>query len=533
MPDITINRCKLRIVRRGGWSWGPEPRKLLQSAISALPELIARELARLWPDDAEVEIAGPVRISVPVKMSELLAAATISQSDDAGYTQSSRFGVSERIAQAVRAAVEQVVVEPSLSFQFEKQPNNQQSNNQEGEAEAAQVTEKWPGGAVLQSLMAWRASGVLDMRLAAFSQAALESWYRRALGGAGQSVDLDSASQAMLDELVDEIAIRSRIAPHNRQYIMRLRLLAVADAMAKLHLEPNATPLREALSRALPLEDEVDGQIASSRNMAHTVETEDKLSEREAQSTARPEPSGPEPSNVLPRSPRRRAKPSTDRHVASSLPFLLLGPLSRLGYLKTLTATMEAAELATETPLFAAALANKVLAPPVRGWRREYAMIEAASAFAALDEPAAEHDLAAFARQVSPHLSPLDAVLSGALIAGHDANQPLLLYRTSADAYGGFLLVDAEGNCPIAWAEKLSGLRQTLIHLDSSVVLIPQATADTELLGWMDGEGFRFITDTTPTRGEQWRALRPRSQERGGRTIRSPENRPSCGWRER
>jgi len=53
-----------------------------------------------------------------------------------------------------------------------------------------------------------------------------------------------------------------------------------------------------------------------------------------------------------------------------------------------------------------------------------------------------------------------------------------------------------------------------LIHLDSSVILIPQATAETGLLRWLDSEGFRFITDAMPTRGERWRALRRRSPER-------------------
>jgi hypothetical protein len=183
-----------------------------------------------------------------------------------------------------------------------------------------------------------------------------------------------------------------------------------------------------------------------------------------------------------------------------------------MGYLKTLTATMEAADCSNDLPLFAAALAYKVLEPPARGWRRNPAMSVAASAFAALEETADELDLVAFARRISPHLSPLDAVISGALIAGHDPRQPLLLHRTGSDADEGLLLVDVEGGFPISWSSNLDGLRQTLIQLDSSVVLIPRATAETELLRWMDAEGFRFIAEDAPTRGERWRVLRHSEQ---------------------
>ena len=67
-------------VRVYGWSWGPEPRKLLQSAVNALPELIARELAGLWPDDAEIEIAArraPAAVRLPddFKFQSLIHAA--------------------------------------------------------------------------------------------------------------------------------------------------------------------------------------------------------------------------------------------------------------------------------------------------------------------------------------------------------------------------------------------------------------------------------------------------------------------------
>ena len=54
--------------------------------------------------------------------------------------------------------------------------------------------------------------------------------------------------------------------------------------------------------------------------------------------------------------------------IPSVLPFLLLGPLHRSGYLSTLEATFELGNHAERLPSAAAALANKVLEVPRKGW---------------------------------------------------------------------------------------------------------------------------------------------------------------------
>jgi hypothetical protein len=182
--------------------------------------------------------------------------------------------------------------------------------------------------------------------------------------------------------------------------------------------------------------------------------------------------------------------------------------------MQALTATLDAAGALEAAPLFATALAYKVLAPPALGWRRAPGVVACAAAFAALEEPAAEPALVELARRLPDYLSPLDAALSGALVKGHRREQPLLLLRTGADAGDGFLLVDVEGTFPVQWAESAAALRPTLSELDSSIFLIPQASAAGGLLKWMDEEGFRFINDATPTRGEFWRTLRGSPRER-------------------
>jgi hypothetical protein len=192
--------------------------------------------------------------------------------------------------------------------------------------------------------------------------------------------------------------------------------------------------------------------------------------------------------------------------VASALPFLLLGPLTRLGYMPTLNAVLEAADLLPHMHVFATALAYKVLAPPERGWQRHPSTVLAAASFAALAAPVSEPALAAFAQHVSPHLSPLDAVLTETLTTGHNSQQPLLLYRTAPTE--GLLLVDVEGIFPIAWADGPEPFWLLLTRCPGSLLLVPQATADPLLLSQLHGAQWRFVTDAPATRHEHWRALR-------------------------
>jgi hypothetical protein len=461
--------------------------------------------------------------------------------------------VRARIAQAVLSAVEpderpllageDLHIAPAASPAFEGRSGAGQSQL-DSESTQGSLNHASPRSAVLQVLISWQASGVLELRLAAFSQTALEAWHRLAISSAVESGDSQSTSQEAITNLVDEITQSYRTSLRDRHQVLRLRLIVLAEAMAKLKLRAGTPMVIAALNRALPHSD-LEGRLPIEPNHTLLVTLDSRLAlnseshvegdayavtareiHRGDSGQAQQVMSGAEPlesaCSAQPETDRPPARPSikinrgrrrkTECRIPSALPFLLLGPLSRMGYLKTLTATTEAANCLDELPLFAAALAYKVLEPPARGWRRNPAMSVAASAFAALEETPGELDLVAFARRISPHLSPLDAAISGALIAGHDPRQPLLLHRTGSDTDDGLLLVDVEGCFPISWSPGPHGLRQPLIQLDSSVVLIPQATAESELLRWMDAEGFRFITEAVPTRGERWRVLRHSEQ---------------------
>lgn len=63
--EITVRRCVVRVVRRGGWSWGPDPHSLVRQAIDAIPDLLAERFGDLLAGDGpDVEITEPVVLSV-------------------------------------------------------------------------------------------------------------------------------------------------------------------------------------------------------------------------------------------------------------------------------------------------------------------------------------------------------------------------------------------------------------------------------------------------------------------------------------
>ena len=544
MTDVTINRCTLRIVRHGGWSWGPEPRRLLQSAIRALPDLLAPELSKLWPDDVDREIAAPVSITIFLQMRDLLAAADAASIHGAPRTSSAIEAISKQIGRAARAAFAGQQI--SSDIESATQPIHT------AQPEIEIPRESSFSNSVLQVLLSWQEAGTLSLRLADFALSALEAWHTRLLIVEPVSTRADKPSEAVIRKLHEKAAQCQRWLTSSRERILQQRIVLLVEIMAEFNLRWCTPALRENLDEALPLKekrveerteelvigqalgrvepsDPFDLQIASQVEPAThflpserapeplpipTVETllpEFSVWQRSIASPQTLRAPSQNQQLAIPRSRGLRGKEV--RRIVSALPFLLLGPLSRLGYWKTLAATMEAANAPEALPLFAGALAYKVLTPPGRGWRRDQGAVATATAFAALEQPVAEPDLVDLARCLSGFLSPLETALAGALVAGHDGLKALLLYRTP-HPQSGYLLLDSEGIFPIKWAATAIGLRTYLIQLEPSPILIPQQAAETKLLSWLNGEGFRFITDARPTRGEAWRALHRPAGER-------------------
>lgn len=535
MADITIHRCTLRIVRHGGWCWGPEPQKLLHGALKALPQLLALELGKYWTDDFDDEIATPIKINVPIRLEELVAVSneTLNEGRFEYSTEFSLLG--QKINSAVHAALVKQQSPPAST------PNSQSRQDLDRETEPPRADNR---SILVEVLRSWQKESVLVLRLAAFSAASLEAWYATIVRTIDH-YDLPSESDTKtVARLVEEISCVFPTVTETRAAILRRRLIVLTEVMTRLNVSVCSRALLLELERILPIrvgKQIEEGEERITTNGSTDVTPDSQISQAEislskgifeSETSARSSfelshsgsnetdnTAGESFSTMTSGAARTRLEaPATKltlrrlayqaHNDASALPFLMLGPLSRLGYLKTLTAVLAASNSTDAAPIFATALAYKVSAPPARGWRRDEKAIATASLFAGLEQPAEGTLLAELARILSTQLSPLEATLSGALIAGHNQDQPLLLLRTKGDGLSGFLLLDVEGLFPIQWAKDIVALRSTLIQLDSSVVLIPGDHAETTLLRWMDEQGFRFVTDALPARSEHWRALR-------------------------
>jgi hypothetical protein len=162
----------------------------------------------------------------------------------------------------------------------------------------------------------------------------------------------------------------------------------------------------------------------------------------------------PLPAQPAAQHPSRPARRTGALKVHSALPFLILVPLSRIGWIDALAAGTAAAGLTGYWPSLAAALAFTVLDEPEDGWRRSAEDLATAAVFASVASPFVETAIPQVAELLTP---PVDAVLGRSLADGHRSGDPLVLLRAGGPQ-DGLVLLDAAGLFPIAWADDHDGL---------------------------------------------------------------------------
>ncbi|SEF19841.1 hypothetical protein SAMN05421837_101123 [Amycolatopsis pretoriensis] len=434
--EITVRRCVVHVVRRGGWSWGPDPRGLVQRVLDALPELLAAEFDEyLTGEGPDLEITEPVRLSV-----------RLSAPGGGGLVPAGL--VVEPVAGSPREPIPPPV--PVTA------PPSAEPSTLDQDALVADIAE--PTVAALFEELAVR--GELAALLGLLPEETVRTYLSALL--AATPGERAGSSNADTDERIGSVVAGDFAGP-------------VAELAAEL-----------ARRRSLPWPPATRADLA-------------RLLEPPRGADATP-PAAEGPVETVTGSPR----PAGEVRVGSVLPFLLAGPLARTGYLDAIGPALSGVDLLAEAPLFAAALAYKVLGAPQRGWRRAPGDDVVAAAFAGLESVP---DLTTFARRVAPALPVLDGVLALSLCRGHSPAGPLLV----AGVDDGLLLIDGEGLFPVAWASTVEGLLPHWEACGRPPVLVRAGPLPPTCLRDLAAAGVRFITDARPVRDEPLTRLRWRT----------------------
>lgn len=530
VTDILIRHCRARVIRRDGWSWGPDPRSLANEFTRALPGLLAAHLANLklaGTEDAEITTPVIVRVSLSIDELRALTSGVGERDGPSGGPLGER--LARTMALALSPHLESPADAPADEPSLEAQPI------------AALPANVRAPAAVLQALLDRRRDGALAACLGGFALRALRSWHdalRRLAAGRKSPAD---APEPHLHDALRRAGLL--VAPRSTlRERLTLQLLAAVELIAQGAADPDSPSIWATIDQLAPLDDQDPDERDRTHPDAETALDPSPETATEPPRRTRPidQPEGastPIQGNAAQLSdldgagagrfagapsgdgPERRASRG-EIPISSALPFLMLGPLAKMGYLEMVRAGFLAAGLGELLSAFATALAYKALPEPSLGWLRESDDRETAAAFAGLDEPLPDPDLHALEPHHAELASPLDAAIAQTVLGGRLAGELLLIMRAEE---GGWLAVDAPGTFPVVWSATIDELCDRLASASEARFLISSEAASPDALRALHGRGLHFITDAPPARGETWRRVRRGGESWWTNDVDSPE----------
>jgi hypothetical protein len=477
VTDIEVRSCTVRVVRRDGWSWGPDPRRLLNDVLAAAPQLIENALATALPEGASGEVREPIQVRVPLRRADLRAFARVGPAMRAPSRDVQH--VETTLARAFRQAL---IGDGLVESRLDAPPADAAAP-----VMANPVEPQPPGPAVLRVLLGLYRAGRLFDLLDRLPEPVLHIWHQALVSGwRGSSVAaVDAAELAVpLDEALPpaepyDVASWTRDEPATQQFAgwLHSRIAALTAVAARTGTAPSHPDVLSAIG----------ARLGSPPTQSAAADLDSVPREFADADPVAPDPDHSDLRRGAVRSDDGKlAAPVTPRHPAtlqsSGLPFLVLVQLARIGWIDVLAAGVEAVGLTGHWPSLAAALAFSVLDEPEDGWRRSPRDLATAAAFAGASTPFVERALPEAAALLAP---PLDAVLGRSLVDGHQPGDPLLLIPTRQSSE--LVLFDSAGMFPMAWADNSDDLAGWLEACAGSPVLMrPEPVegrpADHELL---------------------------------------------------
>ena len=498
--DIIVRRCTVRVIRHGGWSWGPQPRRLVDQVLAALPGLIAERLGELAPEGAaDIEITEPVRIAVSLTLADLLAG---------------RFDPRQHAA----VAAEPLPVRPRLRSQPRPSSPSIRTGHRSEQMPAILARSQCLTLADFLSGLAER--GELTPILALLPVTTLEAWYQTLAASPAETPAPSSGSvfrragRSFPDDMRHSVPSVPALPPGVAASARTDRARHLRDAITAIAARASHQAAAGPPQPGVPVTGATASQAPIGPTSARPSSSADSASARPLSTPssgsvgpaagpgASKAPVSPAPDSLLaataPLPGDRTAATNTasavtagttkrmitaaagavahaagsaaatSADISSALPFLLLGPLAQTGYLSALAPALQPAGLEAQTAAFATALAYTVLGPLERGWQRQPEDVAAAAAFAGLAAPVPGPELTEFARVAGPVLPGLDAVVTRALAEGHTVGEPLVL----TGGRDGLLLADREGMFPVAWTDTVDGLLPAWNMCGSPPVLV-------------------------------------------------------------
>ena len=483
-----------------------------------LPELLSGQLADGSTLRQDVEIREPLSVQFRLTRSELLnfiGASSPGSDWRTGKTQVLQQRFAEAFGQCVLPVLEAAV---AAAVRDDETENTKPPRAGQDERDRTSI------GPLLRLLLDWHERGKLESLLDDLAEPTLKAWHemlmatneaaglrRRSNRKRRQANESDTDEAAHL-ESIDEIIHRELSPTPGNQHVlgvMRCRIVAAVLLADQLGRAPSEASIQAVLDRHFPILQRPTQRHEDTASIAAVQVSggsDGKAADRSHDAVVA--------SHKLPGPTAAQRTATHDVHIASVLPFLLLGPLSKIGYLDAVDAALHAAGMADRINVFATALAFKTLPAPLRGWHRDEASRSCAAAFAGVVEAVDDSELADLARGADQFVSALDSVVARAVLNGHDPEQPLLLTKVEARGDRRLLLSDVDGAFPICCVESSEALLEMLRSCDSMLILIDRSVATTSLLRSLQRNGLRFLIDVPPTRDESWRMIRGRNRQR-------------------